>query len=124
MSPILFALLLAAASASDADTWHRFRGPNGTGVSSGTGTPVELDPGRNLVWTTPVPAGHSSPVVGKRSVFLTGYKGDKLLVIAIDRKTGRIQWEREVPRRTENKLQKPKNAASPSPFLNNRLYWE
>ena len=35
-----------------------------------------------------MPAGHSSPVLTTSQIFLTAYEGDRLLVLAFDRKTG------------------------------------
>jgi outer membrane protein assembly factor BamB len=105
---------LADVAGSDAG-WQRFRGPNGTGISDSTGLPLEFGPGRNLVWRTPLPPGHSSPVVGNRLVFVTAFEGDKLFVIAVNRKDGGIAWQREVPRTRADRIQKPNNAASPTP---------
>src|SRR6185503_10105727 len=39
----------------------------------------------------------------------------KLLVIALERQSGKIIWQREVPRRLSGRLQNVNNPASPSP---------
>lgn len=52
-----------------AQDWPRFRGPNGSGVATGGSLPVEFGPERHLVWKTPLPPGHSSPVVSSNRVF-------------------------------------------------------
>ena len=101
--------------AADPAEWSRFRGPNGTGISSSTGLPAEFGPSRNVVWKAAVPAGHSSPVLTTAQIFLTAYEGDRLLVLAFDRKTGREQWRREVPRHGKGHLERPNSPASPSP---------
>src|SRR5215211_5504075 len=84
------------------DDWSRFRGPNGTGVSSATNLPAEFGPDKNVVWKTSLPEGHSSPVLARNHIFVTAFTGDKktakLFVIALDRKTGKELWRREVPR--------------------------
>jgi hypothetical protein len=42
---VLVALGVGSAGASaEAENWSRFRGPNGTGVSSATNLPVEFGP--------------------------------------------------------------------------------
>jgi hypothetical protein len=100
---------------ADPSEWSRFRGPNGTGVSSSTGLPAEFGPSTNVVWKAAVPAGHSSPVLTTAQIFLTAYEGDRLLVLAFDRKNGREQWRREVPRHQKGHLDGPNSPASPSP---------
>ena len=101
--------------AADPAEWSRFRGPNGTGISSSTGLPAEFGPSTNVVWKAAVPAGHSSPVLTTAQIFLTAYEGDRLLVLAFDRKNGREQWRREVPRHQKGHLDGPNSPASPSP---------
>ena len=108
---LLAPAFLAAAAEPD---WTRFRGPNGTGVSGVANLPNELDPAK-AVWKTPLPAGHSSPVVAKNRIYLTGFEGDKRLVIALDRATGGILWQREVPRQNQGRLENLNGPASPSP---------
>jgi outer membrane protein assembly factor BamB len=107
--------ILCCMSGSSADDWARFRGPNGTGTSATSGLPVEFGPEQNLLWKTPLPAGHSSPALGRDRIFLTGYEGSKLFTICLDRTTGRLLWQREVPRNRTDRLQNPNNPASPSP---------
>jgi outer membrane protein assembly factor BamB len=97
------------------EEWAQFRGPNGTGVSASKGLPVEFSPTKNVVWKTPLPAGHSSPVLGRDRIFLTGFEANRLWTIAVDRRDGKLLWRREVPRNRADRLQKPNNPASPSP---------
>ncbi|MGA9772960.1 MAG: PQQ-binding-like beta-propeller repeat protein [Blastocatellia bacterium] len=98
-----------------ADDWSQFRGPNGTGISNATHLPVEFGPERNVIWKTALPPGHSSPVLGRDRIFMTGFEGNKLFTICVDRKTGKLLWQREVPRNRNDRLLKPNNPASPSP---------
>src|SRR5215467_3511151 len=97
------------------DDWTQFRGPNGTGVSLTTGLPQEFGPNKNVVWKTELPPGHSSPVLTHDRIFVTAYNNDKLLVICLDRQTGKILWQREVPHSHAGRLQNPNSPASPSP---------
>ncbi len=111
-----FLMVVALGSLSlAADQWAQFRGPNGSGISSSTGVPVEFAPEKNVIWKTAVPAGHSSPVLSEKQVFLTAFEGNKLLVIALDRATGKINWRRDVPKPRSDRLMKPNNPAAPSP---------
>lgn len=57
-----------------AEDWTQFRGPNGSGVSASTGLPTEFGPEKNVVWKTPLPPGHSSPVLTKDRIFVTAYE--------------------------------------------------
>jgi outer membrane protein assembly factor BamB len=105
------------------DDWSRFRGPNGTGISSSTGIVTEFGLAKNVVWKTAVPPGHSSPVLTARQIFLTAYEGDKLLVLSYDRASGRERWRRQVPRSGKGHLDGPNSPASPSPVTDSeRVY--
>jgi outer membrane protein assembly factor BamB len=97
------------------DEWSQFRGPNGTGVSATTGLPAEFGPTKNVIWKTELPAGHSSPVLTGDRIFVTAHDKEKLYVIALDRQTGKILWQREVPRAHSGRLQNVNGPASPSP---------
>jgi outer membrane protein assembly factor BamB len=112
--PALLATLLFAGAALAAD-WSQFRGPNASGLSNERNLPAEFGPNRNVVWKTPLPAGHSSPVLSDTRVFLTAEENGKLLVFCLDRATGTILWRREAPRPRVQELHKSNHPASPSP---------
>lgn len=127
----------AKPAPKDKTDWSQFRGPNGSGVAETTGLPVEFGPKTSVVWKTELPPGHSSPVLTRDRIFVTAYskipadsvkqnahavqdspitkENYKLLVIALDRATGKILWQREVPRAIRGRLQNVNNPASPSP---------
>ena len=107
-------VFLAAAATLWSEDWTRFRGPNGSGISNETGIPAEFGPEKNVVWKTPLPDGLSSPVFSRESIFLTGYEADKLYTIALDRKTGRVRWQREIVRERQGGIREPNTPASPS----------
>jgi len=65
--------------------WARFRGPNGSGISAATGVPTEFGPSKNLAWRTPLPQGHSSPILFEDRIYLTGLRDNALVTLAIDR---------------------------------------
>ena len=115
-SILLVAVLLSSALTSFAnDDWSQFRGPNGTGVSETKGLPTEFGPTKNVVWKTPLPPGHSSPVLTRDRIFVTAHDKDKLFVISLDRQTGKILWQKEAPRAQAGRLQNVNGPASPSP---------
>jgi outer membrane protein assembly factor BamB len=112
----LFLLLIRpAADAPDAEGWSRFRGPNGSGVSISTRLPTEFGPEKNVVWKTELPFGHSSPVLTRDRIFLTAARGDRLVTICLDRRTGRILWERQAPRPRVETLDTRNGPAGPTP---------
>jgi outer membrane protein assembly factor BamB len=110
----VMALAWLTALAGQGPDWSRFRGPNGTGVADTTGLPTELGSARNVAWRTPLPPGHSSPVLSATRIFVTGHEADQLLLIALDRSSGREVWRRGVPRRRTDRLDGPNGPASPS----------
>jgi outer membrane protein assembly factor BamB len=129
----LFTSLIATSITSGpltsafAEDWPQFRGPNGSGVSTSIGLPVDFGPEKNVIWKTALPPGHSSPVLTRDRIFITAHtkgkedkaeaaKADyKLLVICLDRQTGKLLWQREVPRAHTGRLQLVNGPASPSP---------
>lgn len=111
-SPVLAVLLtlvgVALVSASD---WPRFRGPNGTGVSTDEkAPPTEWSDTKNLKWKVPLPGpGLSSPIIVGDKVFVTcwsgygasrGSLGDqkdlKRHLVCVDRKSGKVLWDKSV----------------------------
>ena len=102
-------------STTPANEWRQFRGPNGTGVAEGFALPAEFSSTKNLVWKIPVPFARSSPVVTADRVFLTASEGDKLITLALDRKTGKVVWRQEVARARHMPIYKANDAASPTP---------
>jgi outer membrane protein assembly factor BamB len=95
---ILLAGLFTASAVAAEPTWPRWRGPNGDGQSPETDLPLKWND-KSIVWRTPLTgAGQSSPVVWGDRVFLTTAPdgGKSRVVLALDRKTGKILWEKEV----------------------------
>lgn len=108
MLPVRCALLLLAGVMFASD-WPQFRGPNAGGVGEDAVLPVEFGPATNVAWKTPLPPGHSSPVIAGGRIWLTAYEGDKLLTFALDQATGRILWRREAPRPRKQQIDRPAN---------------
>jgi hypothetical protein len=67
----IVAITIVAGICLAAD-WPQFRGPNGSGVGNAARLPIEFGPEKNVVWKTPIPFGHSSPVIAGDLIFLTG----------------------------------------------------
>lgn len=101
--------------------WPQWRGPLATGVAPHADPPVEWSEDKNIRWKIALPGkGHSAPIVWGERIFLTTAipVGDALppkhaevhgahnnlpvtrhhlfTVLAVDRKAGRIVWQRVV----------------------------
>mgnify|MGYP000892249288 FL=1 len=80
--------------------WHRFRGPDGGGVSVFTNIPTEWDgaTGKGILWKTAVPLpGNNSPVIWNDRIFLCGATEQKQEVYCYDANAGRLLWTGDVP---------------------------
>ncbi len=116
MLPLLVLATLAFAS----DNWPQFRGPGSTGVVDDPALPDNWSTTENVAWKVEIPGiGWSSPIVWGDTIFLTSvvntgateapkkglyFGGERKassdehrwMVYAVDFKTGKILWEREV----------------------------
>ena len=118
--------LTASTAAAQAQNWPAFRGANASGVAEGGKPPLtwSVKDGKNVLWKAPIPGfSHASPVVWDDAVYLasavhasgepnlrTGLYGDVDItenegeiswrVLALDKKTGKVIWEREVHKGT------------------------
>ena len=110
-SPFLIAFFILTCLPVLADDWNRFRGPDGSGVSSdGDSIPSRWSPDANLAWATPMPGpGVSSPIVVGGKVFITCYSGygldqeapgeiENLMrhVVCVDFKSGDLIWQKDI----------------------------
>ena len=107
------------SSAQDKENWTRFRGPNGQGISKATNLPVSWSAEENIAWKTSIPGeGWSSPITWDDHIFLTTATedGKNCHVIAVDRKTGKILWDKIVftqkPQQTRHDMN---SYATPTP---------
>ncbi len=116
-------LLLSLLPAAD---WTRFRGPNGTGVSDDKNVPVEWKDD-NVLWKTPVGAGHSSPIVSGGKVFLVSATLKERSLVCIDARSGRELWTKSVPG-AKGKTHPKSSLASATPCSDGSrvfaVYWD
>ncbi len=119
----LLTMLMPAApgyGAAPTADWPSFRGPRASGIAEGFATPTRwnVPAGENVKWKTAIPGlGHSSPIIWGNRLFVTtaisgqadpklrvGLYGDiasvqddtphKWMVYCLDKRTGKILWER------------------------------
>ena len=121
--PVLYAtvILLANVAALGQEgkvNWNQFRGPNGRGAAPADRIPVRFGPATNVSWKTAVPAGHSSPVIWNKHVFLAASdpaNGRGLITLAVGREEGGILWRRVVQAETPGRFHPLNNPASSTP---------
>ena len=114
---VLVGLILFAANVS-ADNWPQFRGAGSQGISTETKLPVKWSATSNVRWKTALPGpGHSSPIIWGNRIFLTAFNQSKnqLLVLALDKDSGKILWERPVPAQRIEEYHSTNAPASPTP---------
>ncbi|MBL7134008.1 MAG: PQQ-binding-like beta-propeller repeat protein [Phycisphaerae bacterium] len=120
MSAVVF------AGAALADQWPAWRGPRGDGTSEEKNIPVRWSATENIAWRTAIPGkGHSSPVVWGDRIFVTtcNERTRQRTLLAIDRTTGKILWQRVVltaPREVKNSLN---SYASSTPATDGKHVW-
>lgn len=92
------ALLVGRTRPAAAENWPQWRGPDHDGTSHETDLPVAWSEQSGLVWKCRLPEwGDSTPVIWGDAIFLTSHVEDeKLLLLKINAKTGRIEWTRQV----------------------------
>jgi outer membrane protein assembly factor BamB len=96
--------------------WPQFRGPNCSGhAADPQPLPDKIGPNTNVLWKTPLPPGHSSPVVVSDRIYLTAVRDKHLLTLALDRNNGRVLWEREAPARALESVHAIGSHAQPTP---------
>ncbi len=106
---------------ANAQEWVRFRGPNGSGVSTATTIPVEWTE-EDLNWKIEIPGiGHGSPVVWENRLYINAESndGEKRIVLCIDTQSGQQIWERSFPAVTHKKHRK-NSFASSTPAVDER----
>jgi outer membrane protein assembly factor BamB len=142
------ALLVLLPAAGGAQNWPSFRGPKASGVAEGHPLATSWDAagGKGIRWKAPIPGlALSSPIVWADTVFVTtavssnpsapfrhGLYGDvepstdvsrhSWRVYAIDKKTGRIKWERVAHEGVPKTKRHPKSSqASCTPVTDGRV---
>jgi outer membrane protein assembly factor BamB len=101
-------VLLLCATTLRAEDWPSWRGPRLDGSSLEKDLPLKWSVSKdkktneekleNIAWRTPVAGnGHSSPIVYGDHVFVTTclLKEQKRMLLCLDRRDGKILWERE-----------------------------
>ena len=129
MSPnptrLIFFLFLLPLTAA-AEEWPAWRGPRGDGSSRETHLSVHWGKSDNIAWKAAIPGiGHSSPVVWGDRVFVTTclLKEKQRVLLCLDRRDGKLLWQRVVltaPLEAKHKLN---SHASATPATDGKYVW-
>jgi outer membrane protein assembly factor BamB len=135
--PTLILVIGACACPAMGENWPAWRGPSGDGVSHEKDLPTAWNKANGIAWTASIPEwGDSTPAIWKNAIFVTSNVVDKLLLLKLDKKSGTIEWTREVgtseatrmplrkkegPERSEQKFHQLHNMATPSPVTNGEV---
>jgi len=123
---LLGAMIVVLAGLARAEEWPSWRGPRGDGTSTEAGVPIRWSAGENIAWKVPIPGkGHSSPIVWGDRVFVTTCleSEKKRVLLAVDRRDGKVLWNRVVlaaPLERKNELN---SYASSTPATDGRLVY-
>src|SRR5262245_42552692 len=96
---LLYLALHGLVTMVAAETWPRFRGPTGQGISTEKNLRLHWSAESNVVWKTEIPgAGWSSPIVWGGRVFVTTAtdSGTKCHILCLDTASGKVFWDKHV----------------------------
>lgn len=120
---LLFGTLFC--SKTQAENWPRFRGVNGSGISSSTQIPSEWTPG-DYRWVADLPGvGNSSPVIWEDRLFVTAADAtvSKRWLICFDKADGAERWRAEAAF-SQHKKHKNNSFASSTPAVDDRHVYQ
>jgi outer membrane protein assembly factor BamB len=109
-----------------AENWPGWRGPRGDGTSQEKHLPLTWSPTENIRWKTSIPGkGHSSPIVWGERVFVTTCLEDKdeRVLLCLDRREGKILWQRTVLTSKREHKHGLNSYASATPVTDGKHVW-
>lgn len=113
---IAFVSIAMVPSAPAEENWPQFRGETGRGYSAANDVPMKWSPD-SVAWKTELKgAGQSSPVNWGDKLFLTGASDDgkERHVFCIDRRDGKMLWEKTIECENPEKNHKMNSWATPT----------
>src|ERR1700738_5284379 len=118
LAPAAGLFLALAPWIADQDV-PQFRGAEGRGIAPTQGLPRTWNEKENVRWKTALPGkGLSCPVLSNGRVYVTactGVKQNRLHVLCLDEKTGKLLWERQLWATGGTQCHPKTNMAAPTP---------
>jgi outer membrane protein assembly factor BamB len=119
----LFLLVSVKALAAEPANWPRFRGPNGSGVSTDKNVPVKWSDKEGILWKAELPgAGNGSPIVWGDRIFIQSATEKQRLLLCLSADKGEIVWQQAVPGKFTKKHTKNSFASSTPATDGERVY--
>ena len=119
-------ILSALGSPARGEDWPAWRGPRGDGTSLETTAPLHWTAEDNIHWKVELPGnGHSSPVIWGNRVFITTCleKEGQRKLLCLDRRDGKLLWERTVLTSLLEDKHKLNSFASSTPATDGKHVW-
>lgn len=123
----LFTIVLACSVALHAENWPHWRGPTRNGVSAEKNLPVKWSGGaagtqeasENVAWKLALPGlSGATPVIWGDRIFVNVTDGDKIAFWCVEKKSGKVLWQRELG--GGNVKMRKHNMSSPSPVTDGK----
>jgi outer membrane protein assembly factor BamB len=109
-----------------AEEWPGWRGPRGDGTSQDSKVPLRWSKTENVRWKTEIPGkGHSSPIVWGDWIFVSTCleTGGKRMLLCLDRRSGKILWQRIVLKARLEPKHELNSYASSTPATDGKRVW-
>ncbi|HKQ75999.1 MAG TPA: PQQ-binding-like beta-propeller repeat protein [Blastocatellia bacterium] len=100
-----------------ADNWPQWRGPLLNGLSNEKNLPAHWDKTENIAWRLSLPGpSAATPVIWEDRIFLTVTAGKEIHLWCVEKKQGRLRWNKPLGRSAVELRTHPKhNPSTPSP---------
>ncbi len=112
-----FSLIILFFAAAWADNWPQWRGPSLNGVSDEKNLPLRWGKEENIAWKLSLPGpSAATPVIWEDRIFLSVTAGKEIHLWCVDKKQGRLLWNKPLGRhRLELRTHPKHNPSTPSP---------
>ncbi len=123
---LIIVLAMVLAPMTRAENWPEFRGPSRQGISAEKNLPLKWNATDNVLWKSTIPGvSWSTPIVWENRVFLTTAteEGQSCRIVAMDARSGKVIWDKEVVRQVPRKKETRNSYATPTPVTDGeRVY--
>src|SRR5688572_29320562 len=125
LQSLLFVVAVILCVEVDAADWPHWRGPAFNGSSSETNLPETVSATEGVRWTAPLPGfSGATPIVSGDSIFVSSPDANKnLLLLCLDRKDGKVRWQKQLGVGDITKGRTAPNMASPSPVTDGKTVY-